>query len=66
MSDTNQVRGPGAARSEKPSAHAPGRSHWLDIRTYGVTRNGVAYDLPFTSREPGRCPVAGCHCMDPA
>lgn len=61
------LRARAAKLSEMPEtvpAHGPDRPHWMNIRAYGVTADGVAYDLPVTPREPGRCPVEGCHCQD--
>jgi hypothetical protein len=46
--------------------YGPDYPHWMDLRVYGVTGEGVAYDLPLPKREPGRCPVEGCGCLDAA
>jgi len=56
--------GPVAEISGQPPAYNSDYSHWMAIRAYGLTRGGVAYDLPVTPREPSRCPVDGRHCMD--
>lgn len=38
----------------------------LYIRVYGVTRDGVQYDIPPSPPTPGTCPVEGCDCGGPS
>jgi hypothetical protein len=37
----------------------------MDLRVYGVTREGLRYELPlelFEGWRPGMCPIKGCDC----